>query len=80
MIYEKIKRLAAEEGISIAALEKKLNIGNGTIRKWNEASPTFENVFKVAKHFDVSIDYFAELATVQNHANLHFVNACSQTE
>lgn len=60
MIYEKIKRLAAEEGISIAALEKKINIGNGTIRKWNEASPTFENVFKVAKHFDVSMDYFAE--------------------
>ena len=60
MIYEKIKHLAAEEGISIAALEKKLNIGNGTIRKWNEASPTFENAFKVAKHFDVSMDYFAE--------------------
>ena len=28
MIYEKIKRLAAKEGISIASLEKKLNIGN----------------------------------------------------
>ena len=55
MMYEKIKRLAAKEGISIASLEKKLNIGNGTIRKWNEASPTFENVFKVAKYFDVSI-------------------------
>ena len=25
MIYEKIKRLAAEEGISIASLEKKLS-------------------------------------------------------
>lgn len=54
MIYEKIKRLAAKEGISIASLEKKLNIGNGTIRKWNEASPTFENVLKVAKYFDVT--------------------------
>lgn len=52
--------LAAAEGISIASLEKKLNIGNGTIRKWNEASPTFENVFKVAKYFNVSMDYFAE--------------------
>ena len=60
MIYEKIKKLAKEEGISISALEKKLNIGNGTIRRWNEASPTFENVFKVAKYFDVSMDYFAE--------------------
>lgn len=26
MMYEKIKRLAAAEGISIASLEKKLNI------------------------------------------------------
>lgn len=60
MIYEKIKRLAAEEGISIASLEKKLNIGNGTIGKWNEASPAFENILKVAKYFDVSMDYFAE--------------------
>ena len=60
MMYEKIKRLAAAEGISIASLEKKLNIGNGTIRKWNEASPTSENVFKVAKYFNVSMDYFAE--------------------
>lgn len=60
MMYEKIKCLAAEEGISIASLEKKLNIGNGTIRKWNESSPTFENALKVAKYFDVSMDYFAE--------------------
>ena len=69
MIYEKIKRLAAKEGISIAALEKKLNIGNGTIRKWNEASPTFENVFKVAKHFGVSMDYFTEWEDEENTIN-----------
>lgn len=42
MMYEKIKRLAAAEGISIASLEKKLNIGNGTIRKWNEACKPME--------------------------------------
>lgn len=60
MIYQKIKKLAKEEGISIASLEKKLNIGNGTIRRWNEASPTLENISKIAKHFGVSIDYFVE--------------------
>ena len=60
MIYQKIKKLAKEEGISIASLEKKLNIGNGTIRRWNEASPTLENISKIAKYFDISIDYFVE--------------------
>lgn len=60
MIYQKIKKLAKEEGISIASLEKKLNIGNGTIRRWDEASPTLENISKIAKYFDISIDYFVE--------------------
>lgn len=66
MIYQKIKKLAKEEGVSIASLEKKLNIGNGTIRRWDEASPTFENVFKVAKYFDVSMDYFTEWEDEEN--------------
>lgn len=60
MIYEKIKELAEKNGISIAALEKKLGIGNGTIRKWNEVSPTLENISKVARYFEVSIEYFLE--------------------
>ncbi len=60
MIYEKIKDLTEKNGISIAALEKKLGIGNGTIRKWNEVSPTLENISKVARYFGVSIEYFLE--------------------
>lgn len=60
MIYEKIKELAEKNGISIAALEKKLGIGNGTIRKWNEVSPTLENISKVARYFEVSVEYFLE--------------------
>lgn len=60
MIYEKIKNLTEKNGISIAALEKKLGIGNGTIRKWNEVSPTLENISKVARYFGVSIEYFLE--------------------
>lgn len=61
MIYEKIKELAEKNGISIAALEKKLGIGNGTIRKWNEVSPTLENISKVARYFEVSVEYFLEM-------------------
>lgn len=60
MIYKKIKDLTEKNGISISALEKKLGIGNGTIRKWNEVSPTLENISKVARYFGVSIEYFLE--------------------
>lgn len=57
-----IKEILTEEKVKQRwqQMEEKLNIGNGTIRKWNEASPTFENVLKVAKYFDVSMDYFTE--------------------
>ncbi len=60
MIYEKIKELAEKDGTSIASLERKLSIGNGTIRKWNEASPTLESISKVARYFGVSIEHFLE--------------------
>lgn len=71
MIYEKIKELAEKDGISIASLERKLSIGNGTIRKWNEASPTLESISKVARHFEVSIEYFLEEKKTEQEVEIH---------
>lgn len=56
MIYENVKAIADKKGISIYELEKKANLGNGTIRKWNDASPSVENLFKVARVLNVSIN------------------------
>lgn len=56
MILEKISKLCSEENISIAQLEKKLGLGNGTIGKWNNANPSLKKVSMVAKYFGVSID------------------------
>lgn len=60
MIFEKIKKLAEKEGISISELESSCNIGNGTISKWNNSSPTVANLKKVADYFGVSIEYLID--------------------
>ena len=56
-IIERIKTLCAESHITIASLERRLNLGNGTIGRWNTASPTVERLGRVADYFGVSLDY-----------------------
>ena len=58
IVYERIKRLCAKKGITIAKLESDLGFGNASIKKWeNMSSPSIDKVVKVATYFDVSIDY-----------------------
>lgn len=56
-LVEKIKSLCEETGITFAALERKLDFGNGTIRKWDNATPSGDKLAKVADYFNVSVDY-----------------------
>lgn len=42
---------------SVAELERKLNIANGTINKWDKARPSVDVLSKVADYFKVSVDY-----------------------
>lgn len=55
-LAEKIKMLCDKHGITIAALERTLNLGNGTIRRWATTSPSVDNLKLVADYFRVSID------------------------
>ena len=55
-MYKNIVRLCKESGISIAKLERETGLGNGTIGKWEKASPNVENVKKVADFFGVTVD------------------------
>ena len=56
MIYDNVKALCEERGLSISAVEKQAGLGNGTIRGWNESSPTVDNLQSVAKVLDVEIN------------------------
>lgn len=56
-LKERIKSLADAEGISLPVLESKLGFGNSTIVKWDKSTPNAEKLNKVAKYFNVTMDY-----------------------
>ena len=56
MIYENIKQLADDAGISIAALEREAKLANGTIGKWATVNPRIDNLQAVALVLQVSVE------------------------
>lgn len=56
-LVEKVKALCDEHGMTFAGLERRLDFGNGTIRKWDNATPSGDKLAKVADFFLVSVDY-----------------------
>lgn len=57
MIYDKIKELCKMRGVSVSSVEKKAGLSNGAISKWNNVSPTVDNLQAVAKILEVKLDY-----------------------
>lgn len=55
-IYDKIKRICKEKNMSVSYIEKKAELGNGLISKWNESIPSVANLKKVAEVLDVTVD------------------------
>ena len=56
-LLDRIKELCIKNSTSLAALEKTLSMGNGTLSRWDTSSPSIDKIQKVANHFNVSIDY-----------------------
>ena len=56
-IVDRIRVLANSQGYSLPSLEAKLNLGNGTISRWNKSAPNTDKLSKVADFFRVSMDY-----------------------
>ena len=56
LIYETVKELCDKKGISIAKLEKKAGLGNGTIRGWKNSDPRIDSVKAVADVLNVKVD------------------------
>ena len=66
-IVERIKNLCNTENITIKELERIIQISNGSIRHWNEKTPSVARVLLVADHFNVSLDW---LVTGKESGNL----------
>lgn len=55
-VYGNVCKAAAAKGVSLAKIERDIDLGNGTIGKWKTMSPKLETVLKVADYFGVTID------------------------
>lgn len=56
MLYDKIKEICKEKGLSVAFVEKEAGLSNGVISKWNRSSPTIDSLQAVAKVLKVKVD------------------------
>lgn len=56
-MYQKIKDLCEKNNISVYQLEKELGLSTGSVSKWEKSIPRADTLLKVAKHFNVSINY-----------------------
>lgn len=53
-LYEAVSNYARDMNLSIRKVEQQAGLGNGTIRSWNESSPSLSSVEKVAKVFGIT--------------------------
>lgn len=56
MLLEQIKIQCKKHNTSVVKLEDELGFGRGTIYKWENVSPTIQNLKKVADYFGCTID------------------------
>lgn len=56
MVYDKIKALAKEKGITISQLENDLALSERNTCKWKNSLPRVDTLARVAKYLGVSIE------------------------
>lgn len=55
--YEIIKELVKQRFMTVAQLERTLDLSNGSISKWAKSKPNSEPLEKVADYLNISTDY-----------------------
>lgn len=61
MIYEKVKGMCRERGISVRSIEIEAGLSNGTISKWDESMPAADNLIAVAKVLGTTAEALLEV-------------------
>ena len=60
LLYNNVKALCEEHGISISFLERELDFPRSSICKWNENEPGIRKVQKVADYPNIPIEKLLE--------------------
>lgn len=63
MLYNKIKEVAKTKSLSIYRIERDLGFSNGSLRKWNNSTPSATSLKKVANYLNVTSDELLEETT-----------------
>jgi phage repressor protein C with HTH and peptisase S24 domain len=58
-----IKKLCRDKNISFRQLEIELGLSNGSLRRWDENSPSVDKALLVARFFGVSLEYLCGIDT-----------------
>jgi transcriptional regulator with XRE-family HTH domain len=56
LIYDNIKKVCKEKGLSVSSVEKQAGLSTGAISKWNTSSPTIEKLQAVATVLKVNVN------------------------
>lgn len=56
-LLDRVKLLIDGKGMTVAELERRAGLGNGTLRNWDKSFPSVDKVQRVAKVLNTSIDY-----------------------
>lgn len=67
-LYDTIKEIAEEKGVSVYRIEKDLELSNGQISKWNKVTPYSITLYRVAQYLGVSIEDILEEGDTHGNA------------
>ena len=70
--FERVKKLADSQKISILELESRLGFGKNSLYRWKTSYPASDKLQKVADYFNVSTDY---LLGRTNHTDIEENNS-----
>lgn len=56
MFLERVQKICAQKGISIAQLESDIGVSRGSVYKWRKHSPSLDVACKVANYLGTSLD------------------------
>ena len=56
MVYDRVKALCDEKGLSISQLETLAGLGNGTIGGWRVSVPAVDTVKRVADALGITVN------------------------
>lgn len=55
-IYERVRAICEQKGVTVASVESQAGLGHATIRKWDDSVPRIDSLLAVSKILDVSIE------------------------